>query len=439
MKINAFWFRRDLRLDDNHGLWVALTSGKPVIALFIFDDHILDSLPQDDARVEFIHSRIIALQEELARENSYIHVLKGSPEKCWKEAAELYDIDTVFFNHDYEPYALQRDNNIKDQLSKRGISMQGFKDHLIFEGEEVVKDDGKPYTVFTPYKNKWMSKLTGGEGKIPAPLKAFPSAEFTSNFYKNSPTSHPTPSLQSLGFIPSNLEFPSTRVMSSLIADYDKTRDFPAIAGTSKLGIHYRFGTISIRQKALKALQLNQTYLNELIWRDFYAMILFHFPSTIQQAFRQEYDRIVWLNDPTDFEKWKEGKTGYPLVDAGMRELKATGYMHNRVRMVVASFLTKHLLIDWRWGEAYFAEKLLDYDQASNVGGWQWAAGCGTDAAPYFRIFNPQAQAEKFDPEMKYIKKWVPEVDSLTYPKPLVEHKYARERCLATYKKALAR
>lgn len=439
MKVNAFWFRRDLRLEDNHGLWVALTSGKPVIAIFIFDDHILESLPEDDARVQFIHTRILAIQDELAQENSYIHVLKGSPQKCWNEVVGLYDIDTVFFNHDYEPYALQRDGSIKDQLSKSGIKMQGYKDHLIFEGNEVVKDDGKPYTVFTPYKNKWMSRLSEGGGKIPPAFKTFPSAEFTSNFYKKGPASYPIPSLKSLGFKASNIEFPTAKVMSSLIANYDKTRDFPAIAGTSKLGVHYRFGTISIRQKALKALQLNQTYLNELIWRDFYAMILFHFPSTIHEAFRKEYDRIEWLNNPTDFEKWKEGKTGYPLVDAGMRELNSTGYMHNRVRMVVASFLTKHLLIDWRWGEAYFAEKLLDYDQASNVGGWQWAAGCGTDAAPYFRIFNPQAQAEKFDPEMKYITKWVPEVHDLTYPKPLVDHKYARERCLTGYKKALAR
>lgn len=439
MKVNAFWFRRDLRLEDNHGLWVALTSGKPVIAIFIFDDHILESLPENDARVQFIHTRILAIQEELAHENSYIHVLKGSPQKCWNEVVGLYDIDTVFFNHDYEPYALQRDGSIKDQLSKSGIKMQGYKDHLIFEENEVVKDDGNPYTVFTPYKNKWMSRLNEGGGKIPPAFKTFPSAEFTSNFYKKGPASYPIPSLKSLGFKASNIEFPTAKVMSSLIANYDKTRDFPAIAGTSKLGVHYRFGTISIRQKALKALQLNQTYLNELIWRDFYAMILFHFPSTIHEAFRKEYDRIEWLNNPTDFEKWKEGKTGYPLVDAGMRELNSTGYMHNRVRMVVASFLTKHLLIDWRWGEAYFAEKLLDYDQASNVGGWQWAAGCGTDAAPYFRIFNPQAQAEKFDPEMKYITKWVPEVHDLTYPKPLVDHKYARERCLTSYKKALAR
>lgn len=439
MKVNAFWFRRDLRLEDNHGLWVALTSGKPVIAIFIFDDHILESLPEDDARVQFIHTRILAIQEELAHENSYIHVLKGSPQKCWNEVVGLYDIDTIFFNHDYEPYALQRDGSIKDQLSKSGIKMQGYKDHLIFEENEVVKDDGNPYTVFTPYKNKWMSRLNEGGGKIPPAFKTFPSAEFTSNFYKKGPASYPIPSLKSLGFKASNIEFPTAKVMSSLIANYDKTRDFPAIAGTSKLGVHYRFGTISIRQKALKALQLNQTYLNELIWRDFYAMILFHFPSTIHEAFRKEYDRIEWLNNPTDFEKWKEGKTGYPLVDAGMRELNSTGYMHNRVRMVVASFLTKHLLIDWRWGEAYFAEKLLDYDQASNVGGWQWAAGCGTDAAPYFRIFNPQAQAEKFDPEMKYITKWVPEVHDLTYPKPLVDHKYARERCLTSYKKALAR
>lgn len=440
MKINVFWFRRDLRLEDNHGLWAALSDENPVVPVFIFDTNILESLPKDDKRVTFIYQRIQQLQEQLRSVNSFIHVLYGSPEKCWLQLCQQYEIETVFFNHDYEPYALKRDTEIREILGQKGIKTSGFKDHLIFEGNEVTKDDGKPYTVFTPYKNKWMNTLgTPEKGKTPSAFQPFKSEDKLNRLYQKKENIPGIPSLQEMGFVSSDHVFPTQKVVSSVIANYDQTRDFPAIAGTSKLGIHFRFGTISIREKAMKAMQLNQTFLNELIWRDFYAMILYHYPDTVHNAFRGEYDRIEWVNDHHDFERWKAGKTGYPLVDAGMRELNATGYMHNRVRMVVASFLTKHLLIDWRWGEAYFAEKLLDYDQASNVGGWQWAAGCGTDAAPYFRIFNPQAQAEKFDSGMKYIRKWVPEIDQFEYPKPIVEHKYARETCLNAYKKALAK
>ena len=437
MNVNFFWFRRDLRISDNRGLFAALTSGLPVIPVFIFDHNILDSLPKNDARVDFIHRTIVDLDLELRNLGSSLLVLHGDPQQLWKELAQRFKIQAVYFNHDLEPYAAQRDAAVKKVLEQYNVTMYGHKDHLIFEGNEILKDDGKPYTVFTPYKNKWLSKLhIETQNGVPKPLISWPSEKHIDQFSKVTKP-YKIPSLAELGFESGSLSFPPKTVSTSLIMHYDQTRDYPAVPGTSKLGIHFRFGTISIREKAMKALKLNATYLNELIWRDFYAMILFHFPHTISEAFRPEYDKIVWLNDVSSFEKWKEGKTGYPMVDAGMRELNATGYMHNRVRMVVASFLTKHLLIDWRWGEAYFAEKLLDYEQASNVGGWQWAAGSGTDAAPYFRIFNPASQAEKFDADGKYAKKWIPELHTSQYPKPMVDHKMARERCLLTYKAAL--
>lgn len=413
----------------------ALSADLPVLPVFIFDEEILEALPDNDARVEFIHQSLEKMDGELKNLGSALCVIKGEPLKVWKQLSEEYELDTVFYNHDMEPYPLERDKKVESFLNKKGIRFQGYKDHLIFEGAEVVKDDGKPYTVFTPYKKKWLTKLQ--EDKYKA-FQKFPSEKYTENFYKGG-SKHPLPQLSSMGFRSSGLKFPTMEVTSSIVQNYDKTRDFPAIQGTTRLGIHFRFGTISIREKAEKAMKLNETYLSELIWRDFYAMILHHFPNTVSHAFRPEYDKIRWNNSAEEFEKWKKGETGYALVDAGMRELKNTGYMHNRVRMVVASFLTKHLLIDWRWGEAWFAEKLLDFEQASNVGGWQWAAGCGTDAAPYFRIFNPEAQADKFDPKNEYIKKWVPEFGTSSYAKPIVDHKYARERCLARYKEALAK
>ncbi len=439
MEVNFFWFRRDLRIADNHGLYHALSSNLPVIPVFIFDDNILDSLKKDDARVEFLHQALEDLAKEIEKTGSSLLVLKGDPIKIWEDLTKKYTIRNVFFNHDLEPYPRDRDQKVAKILSAKGIEMKGYKDHLIYEASEIVKDDGKPYTVFTPYKNKWLFLLQQlMSEQIPAALQSWPSQNYIDNFCKT-PKPFQLPTLEQIGFVSSGLAFPPKSVASSVISQYDKNRDYPAIPGTSKLGVHFRFGTISIRDKALKALKLNATYLNELIWRDFYAMILFHFPETTTRSFRPEYDNIEWRNDEKEFERWKQGKTGYPLVDAGMREIKATGYMHNRVRMVVASFLTKHLLIDWRWGEAYFAEMLLDYEQASNVGGWQWAAGCGTDAAPYFRIFNPTAQAEKFDPDELYIRKWVPEWKTASYPQPIVDHKLARERCLITYKRALSK
>ncbi len=445
-KINIVWFRRDLRLHDNAALYHALRSGSPVLPLFIFDTHILDELEdKKDARVHFIHHTLTEMNEALANQGTTIDVRYGKPEEIWQQLTQDYQIGHVYTNHDFEPYAIARDGKVKELLEKKGIALSTFKDHVIFEKNEVLKNDGTPYTVFTPYSRKWKEKLESrisnwqqaGE-TITASffLKPYPTEKYFDGFIKMKPLT--IPSLSSMSFEATTTEFPPKEVSKSRIKHYNETRNFPADEeGTTHLGIHYRFGTISIRQKALRAIPLSETYLNELIWRDFYAMILAHFPHVATGPFRPKYAKIEWHNDKASFKKWCEGKTGYPLVDAGMRQLNATGYMHNRVRMVVASFLTKHLLIDWRWGEAYFAAKLLDFDLASNNGGWQWAAGCGTDAAPYFRIFNPESQKKKFDKEEKYVRKWLPEYGTSDYPAPIVDHKFARERCLATYKRAL--
>jgi deoxyribodipyrimidine photo-lyase len=436
MSVNFFWFRRDLRLEDNAGLFHALSAGLPVIPVFIFDRHILDKLEdKSDARVTFIHDTLEKLKAQLQTGGSDLLVYYGTPEEVWKSILSEWDVDHVFANHDDESYARQRDSLAETMLKDKNVGFKTFKDHLIFERSEVVKDDGLPYTVFTPYKRKWLQKI--GEDYTSSPyLRPFPSESLVKNF-KSFTDKTEMPGLKSMGFARSSVEIPSIQVAREIIRQYDKNRDIPSLDATSKLGVHFRFGTISIRDKASKAFALNATYLSELIWRDFYAMILYHFPHVEKGAFRPVYDQIEWRNNEQEFKAWCEGKTGYPIVDAGMRQLLATGYMHNRVRMIVASFLTKHLLIDWRWGEAWFAAKLLDFDLASNNGGWQWAAGSGTDAAPYFRIFNPEAQTEKFDPDKKYIRKWVPEFGTPAYPKPLVDHKMARERCLSTYKKAL--
>lgn len=440
-KISVFWFRRDLRLHDNAGLYQALKHEKNVLPLFIFDVDILDKLAdKKDARATFIHHTLSELKSALKALGSDIIIKYGKPLEVWKEILNTYLVTSVYTNHDYETYAIERDAAVSNLLDHHNIAFNTFKDHIIFEKSEVVKDDGKPYTVFTPYKKKWLSKLLekGQDVRNSYYLKPFPTEKYFDHFYKTD-IDVPVISLQEMGFESSDIIIPPQTVSQSIIAQYDQKRDFPAIQGTSRLGIHFRFGTISIREKALKAATLNQTFLSELIWRDFYAQILYHFPHVQKGSFRPEYDQIQWRNNETEFKAWCEGKTGYPIVDAGMRELKTTGHMHNRVRMITASFLTKHLLIDWRWGEAWFAEKLLDFDLASNNGGWQWAAGSGTDAAPYFRIFSPDAQTDRFDKQKIYIKKWVPEYGTFSYMKPIVDHKLARERCLDTYKKALAK
>jgi deoxyribodipyrimidine photo-lyase len=426
----VFWFRRDLRLHDNAGLFEALYKADEVLPIFIFDPKILNKLEdKDDARVTFIHDALHKMQSTLVEHGSSLKVFHGKPEEIFETLIHDQKIDAVFTNKDYEPYAKQRDQSVKQILDKKDISFETFKDQVIFEGHEVLKDDGTPYTVFTPYSKKWKSKIEE------TTFHSFQSETLFHKFIQTSPESFPT--LRDIGFIRSKLIFPESTVSEKLIRNYAETRDIPSIAGTSRLSVHFRFGTISIRQKAAKALRLNEKYFNELIWRDFYSSILQHFPTISESSFKPAYERIQWINNPEQFSAWCEGNTGYPLVDAGMRELKATGFMHNRIRMVVASFLTKHLLIDWRWGASWFARYLLDFDLASNQGGWQWAAGCGVDAAPYFRVFNPELQRQKFDPHNIYIKKWVPEWGTLAYPKPIVEHTMARDRCLRVYKEAL--
>lgn len=457
MSVAVFWFRRDLRLHDNAALYHALKSGYPVLPLFIFDSNILDELQdRSDPRVGFIHRSVKEIRESLLKQGSEMLVMKGTPEEVWKDVLSRFDVKKVFTNRDYEPYAADRDRAVTDLFLQRNILFHTSKDHVIFECDEVLKSDHTPYTVFTPYKRRWLEKLNtrissqwgedGSSQPVSYFLKSYPSDKYAAGFIRKGSLSPEQaamtaafPSLDDLGFTPSDIAIPSAIVARSVVKNYDKTRDFPALDATSKLGIHFRFGTISIREKARHALQLNETYLSELIWRDFYSQILANFPQVATRSFRQEYDRIPWRNIPAEIEKWKSGKTGYPIVDAGMRQLNQTGYMHNRVRMITASFLTKHLLADWRIGEAWFAEKLLDFDLASNNGGWQWAAGCGTDAAPYFRIFNPTEQTKKFDPDYKYVRKWVPEFGTPAYPRPMVDHATARQRCLETYKAGLGK
>ncbi len=440
MKYNIFWFGRDLRLRDNAGLYKALKSGFPVKPIFIFDKNILNKLSNpSDPRVTFIYNTINNLRGKLINLGSDIEVFYGTPSDIWNNLASDPNLNAVFTNRDYERYALDRDERVKEILLSSNIPFNTFKDHVIFEKNEIVKGDGSPYVVFTPYKKKWLTRIDSKRDSD-NPLesyffKSYPTKDYDTNFLQFTSTSKLH--LGDMGFVKSTIQIPEPLISRSVIMKYDRDRDFPAVNGTSKLGIHFRFGTISIREKARCAQKLNDTFLNELIWRDFYSMILQHFPYVEDRAFRKKYEKIRWRNNEMEFGRWCRGDTGYPIVDAGMRELNATGFMHNRVRMIVAGFLTKHLLIDWRWGEHYFAEKLLDYDLASNNGGWQWAAGSGTDAAPYFRIFNPFVQANKFDKQKKYIKKWVPEEGTPNYPKPIVDHKMARERCIRVYKKAL--
>jgi deoxyribodipyrimidine photo-lyase len=424
--LTIFWFRRDLRLKDNAGLYHALRESLEVLPIFIFDTRILEKLEEKtDRRIDFMHQSLKLLKHQLEELGSSLLVLHGNPMEIFKHMNPR----DVYTNHDYEPYARERDESIKTILEGKGIPFNAFKDQVIFDREEIVKDDGTPYTVFTPYSKKWKSKLSQ------LYLKSYPTEKYFHRFTKVRPL--PFPSLQDIGFKPTGFAFPERVIRRSVIMKYDKQRNFPSINGTSRLSVHLRFGTVSIRKLVQVALKTNETWLNELIWREFYQMILWHFPHVETRAYKPAYDRIEWRNDPNEFDAWCEGRTGYPIVDAGMRELNATGFMHNRVRMITASFLTKHLLIDWRWGEAYFASKLLDYDLASNNGGWQWAAGSGCDAAPYFRIFNPEVQTKKFDPLLKYVKKWIPELGTTQYPQPIVEHRIARERVIRVYKTAL--
>ena len=429
--INIFWFRRDLRLNDNAGLFHALKSGLPVLPVFVFDTNILNELEKNDPRVTFIFKELKKINEKLRGLGSSLIVKHGEPLTVWKNLVDEYDILEVYTNHDYEPYSIRRDQQIFDFLQTQKIGSRTFKDHVIFEKDEVIKDDGKPYTVYTPYMNKWMSRLYEN------PVQIFDTAKYFQNFIQLHWSE--IPELRQIGFVKSDISIPDARLDSDRIEKYEQTRNFPFIDGTSMAGTHLRFGTISIRELIITAdSSANKTFLKELVWREFFMQILYHFPKVVRESFKPAYDKIAWINNEDHFHKWCRGKTGYPMVDAGMRELNTTSFMHNRVRMVVASFLCKHLLIDWRWGEAYFARKLLDYELSSNNGNWQWAAGTGCDAAPYFRVFNPTEQMKKFDAEKKYIKKWVPELQTSAYPNPIVDHQFARMRAISVYKKGLS-
>ena len=430
MQKAIFWFRRDLRLEDNRGLLECLQSGYEVMPLFIFDTNIIEELPKDDPRVYFIYQNLKKLHQELQKVGSGLNIYHKSPVSVFLQLIQEGNIAKVFTNEDYEPYARERDDAVKQLLSDNDIGFESYKDQVIFEKNEILKNDDSPYTVFTYYKGKWLKHLNSD---TESHLHHYPSELHLS---KCIPPVKPFPSLKSLGFEPAKVKVPE--LDTSHIKDYGQYRDFPFLDQTTHAGPHLRFGTISIRKMVQLALQGNETYLSELIWREFFMQILFHFPKVVNNNFKAKYDGVKWRNNETEFDKWCKGETGFPLVDAGMRQLNATGYMHNRVRMITAGFLCKHLLIDWRWGEAYFAEKLLDYDLAANNGNWQWAAGTGCDAAPYFRIFNPTTQVQKFDPELKYIRKWIKEIDELSYPTPIVDHKTARKRCLEAYQNGLA-
>jgi len=427
---SVFWFRRDLRLVDNLGLNAALSSGLKVIPIFIFDTEIINKLEKDDLRIKMIHAALVKLNDAMLGNRCNVGMYLGNPKAVFESLLKNYKIKSVFTNRDYEPYAIKRDESIKSFLEKKNVAFKSFKDQVIFEKDEVVKDDGNPYKVYTPYSRKWIEKLNSiGFETCQSELKL--------NFLAN--ISLPYLSLKKIGFDEKQFDIPLFNIDSKRIDKYEETRNFPYLNSTTRIGAHLRFGFISIRKLVEKALiNTNKTYLKELIWREFFMQILWHFPYTKEKSFKPKYDNIRWINNNDEFQKWCDGNTGYPLVDAGMRELNQTGFMHNRVRMLVGSFLCKHLLIDWRWGEKYFAKKLLDYEMSSNVGNWQWVAGCGVDASPYFRIFNPKEQIKKFDKDFRYIKKWVPDFNSGSYPKEIIDHKFARSRCLETFKSAVA-
>lgn len=426
-KINVFWFRRDLRLEDNLGLENVLKRDLKVLPIFIFDTDILNKLENKaDRRVDYFHQALNGIHEKLKEHKSGLTVFHGNPLSVFEKLIKDFDVEAVFCNKDYEPQAIKRDKEVENFLKKNQIDFKNYKDQVIFEEDEVVKKDGAPYTVFTPYSKKWKEVLNSNKIE-----------NFTTNFSQFLQYPAPKfPSLKDIDFEKTNIEFTKPTLEKAIINDYDQYRDFPALNHTTRLGIALRFGTISIRKCVQFAMKHNETWLNELIWREFFMQILYHFPKVVHHSFKEKYENIQWRNDEKEFKLWCEGKTGYPIVDAGMRQLNETGFMHNRVRMVVASFLTKHLLIDWRWGEAYFAEKLLDYELSSNNGNWQWAAGCGCDAAPYFRVFNPSEQTKKFDKDQKYIKKWLTEKEINI--EPIVDHVLARKRALEVYGKAVS-
>lgn len=427
--LTLFWFRRDLRIEDNRGLYFALKESENVIPLFIFDDDIIDVLPADDHRVSFIYDALAGMNRQLRQLGSGLRVERGKPLDVLRSICEELPVHAVCCNSDHEPYGRKRDEEAARFLKSKGIAFRQFTDHLIMQADEVLKQDDTPYHVFTPYSKRWLEKLTDEH------LETYNTREMDAFFADGKYARFPT--REELGLKEAQLKAPELNLDRGLISAYDLHRDYPAREATSRLGVHLRFGTISTREVVRQGIKWNKTFVNELIWREFYAMIMHHYPEVVTRSFKPAYDRIQWRNDEKDFERWQAGKTGFPMVDAGMRQLSQTGYMHNRLRMLTASFLSKHLLIDWRWGEAWFGEKLFDYELSSNNGGWQWSAGTGCDAAPYFRIFNPETQQKKFDPKGQFVKSYIPELDTLDYPTPMADHREARERCLKAYRKAL--
>ena len=423
--VSVFWFRRDLRLEDNMGLAEALNSGRPVLALFIFDTQIIEDLPENDPRISFIYAQLKKIHLQLSEHGSALHVYSGKPLEVWKKLLASYNVRSVYVNRDYEPYARQRDQELSSFLAASGIPLISHKDQVIFEEDEILKKDGKPYTVFTPFKRRWLERYSEGNLHLPAQEARGTFLQARADF----------PEIETLGFRASDIRVPPYDLSS--LDHYPALRDFPAADATSHLSPHLRFGTVSIREIIRQLMASDEIFLSELIWREFFMQILFHFPRVVHQNFNPRYNGIIWKNDEEEFMRWCEGNTGYPMVDAGMRQLNASGTMHNRVRMITASFLCKHLLVDWRKGEAYFAEKLLDYELSSNNGNWQWAAGTGCDAAPYFRVFNPAEQERKFDRDGAYVRRWIPDYGSPAYPDPMIEHRFARNRALETYKKGI--
>ncbi len=430
--VSFFWFRRDLRLHDNTGLYYALNSGVPIQAIFIFDSDILDKLEdKKDKRLVFIHEQLEKINAQLRHYGSALLIEFGKPLDVWKRVTAKHSVKEVFVNGDYEPYARERDELVSEFLKAEGIGFNSYKDQVVFERDEVTKENGEPYTVFTPYSKRWKAAITKNS------FSSFSSEKLSGNFQKSE--SHNLPALHTLGFEHIHVDFPASKLDKNIVINYAEERDLPAVHGTSRLSVHLRFGTISIRELFRQAWSVSEKWTNELIWREFYMSILWHYPHVVHSSFKPAYDRLQWIHDEEGFQKWCEGRTGYPIVDAGMRELNETGFMHNRVRMITAAFLTKYLLIDWRWGEAYFAKKLLDFDLAANNGGWQWSAGTGVDAAPYFRIFSMDAQTQRFDPNFVYIKRWIHEYGKPEYPEPIVDYSFARKRCLEFYRSSLSK
>ena len=421
--ISVFWFRRDLRLHDNCGLYNALKSGNKIMPIFIFDKHILENLPQNDLRINIIYKMLLILNQDLKAYNSCLTIYFGDPLEIYKEILTSLNIDSLYFNIDYEPYATKRDNSIKDLFSSCGKKVFSFQDQVIFHENDILKNDGKPYHIYTPYSNKWIENFEE--------LKFIPYQilDHCSNFltfdYK------PLPPLEQLGFIMNNIEYSPPTIPTDIIQNYHHTRNFLNENSTSQISVHLRFGTISIREISSVAAKLNNVFLKELIWREFFMMIIYHYPTVVDQNFSSKHNLLLWSTDMEQFSKWANGKTGFPIIDAAMTQLNQTGKMPNRLRMICAHFLTKLLLIDWRLGEHYFGQKLLDYDLAINNGNWQWAAGTGCDAAPYFRFFNPTLQQQKYDPQEEYIKKWLPKNYNST---PMIDYLNAKTNSLKFYK-----